>query len=383
MKKSMALIALSLLSVGAFAQFSEDFEGYGTGALNSGGWGGWDNDPTVLGNIVSSPTHGGNRAVSISTPGTTVYTDCVHPFTGMTSGKWVFRCWAHVATGALTGDSYMILMNNYTGTGVGYEWSVQMQFNGLTGLVKDFDVAAANQQNRNVVFDQWVPIHVYIDLANGVASATENGQAIPFYNNQRLDIATLDRPWRFQTTAGTLKIHNIDLYTDNFSGASTMTYDDIKIFSNVFTANANSVTTVSGFETGGDLASLTTSDDNAYSAFPDDTTLQCVIEVTGNAGVPEMKELAFNLEHSVGRPGLSYQVKMFRYSTGTYVDKAGGAAPTADTVTTSLVNVGANDYHSNGAVKASVTYQPINDEDPSQDGWPHMLDVANWTVTAF
>ena len=72
----------------------------------------------------------------------------------------------------------MILMNNYTGTGVGYEWSVQMQFNGLTGLVKDFDVAAANQQNRNVVFDQWVPIHVYVDLANGVASATENGQAI-------------------------------------------------------------------------------------------------------------------------------------------------------------------------------------------------------------
>jgi hypothetical protein len=36
---------------------------------------------------------------------------------------------------------------------------------------------------------------------------------------------------------------------------------------------------------------------------------------------------------------------------------------------------------SSGQMKLRVTWAPINDEDPTQDGWLHYVDVVRWFVS--
>lgn len=137
----------------------------------------------------------------------------------------------------------------------------------------------------------------------------------------------------------------------------------------------------SGSLLSGNLASLYDSDDDWLSIFPDEVTLRTQVEVGGNSRLQVPSSLAFSFEGSVERSGLSQLLQLRNYSTGTFDTVDGRVATVADGTVEILVNSGAPNYVGpNGSVLARITWQPINDEDPSQDGWLHKIDVVQWTV---
>ena len=147
------------------------------------------------------------------------------------------------------------------------------------------------------------------------------------------------------------------------------------------TEGVDSYEVTEGFEISGDLNSLTASDDNYLCVFPSDASLLAQIVFFGSTAVTNPSALSFTLEYNVQRPGLSYSLDLRRYSNGQWVNKAGGVATTADSTQVAAVTTGANEYISaNGDLAARVTWGPVNDEDPSQDGWNHCVDVAKWTL---
>lgn len=59
-----------------------------------------------------------------------------------------------------------------------------------------------------------------------------------------------------------------------------------------------------------------------------------------------------------------------------------GAAHVVDNVnlTTNSTTPDRDINDADGQVKVRFHWQPINDEDPSQDGWLHRLDYVRWRV---
>lgn len=391
-KRSLALMGLATISAGGFAAtFFDGFESYSTGPLVTGGWGGWDNVAANAGKVSTAQAFAGTKSINIHTSGAadfSDYTDAVHPWAGFSTGKYVVSAWQFLPAGSTTGSTpYFILMNKYDGTGVGYQWSSQVRFSGVDNKVHDDYLADANQNLPSIVYGTWTPIHVYVDL-DAMFGGIERGEQRTWYNWTRLESSAWlglgnVRTWK-DTSATPTEIQNVDLFV-NPEGGSPVDhyYDNLAIRENVSTVHANSVMDIDGFNIGGDLDSLQASDNNSYVAFNDDVSLLCTLEFGGNNNLPSIVAVTFNMEHSVGRPGLSYAVSMYNYATNTWVNKGGGVAPTADAVHSSVVTTGANDYSSKGAMKSRVTYAPINDEDPAQDGWPHSIDEVSWTSTAF
>lgn len=138
------------------------------------------------------------------------------------------------------------------------------------------------------------------------------------------------------------------------------------------------VTTV-GSEFLGDLNSLTTADSDRYCAFPDEVSLACAIEMTGSTTILNPSELKFEVVLNAERLGLAYSVRMFNYDTNSYTVVGGNSSTISDSSFTATLTSTAGAHVSNaGEVKSLVRWQPINDEDPSQDGWLHCLNVARW-----
>lgn len=143
---------------------------------------------------------------------------------------------------------------------------------------------------------------------------------------------------------------------------------------------AASYTVTSGFEIAGDLASLQTSDDNGLIVFPDDQTLIATVEVTSaptnNVG---STDITVTCEQSVGRPGLTVQGALRNQATNNFDVQFGGVASTTDV--TNIVLSSNPDYISNaGEIVLRVSWAPINDEDPAQDGWTHSVDFVSYEV---
>ncbi len=137
------------------------------------------------------------------------------------------------------------------------------------------------------------------------------------------------------------------------------------------------VTTTIGTDFSGDLASLTTSDDAAYCILSDDATLQGEIEFSGFLSNAAPSKLEFVVEQSVGRPGLSYQIDFLK-TNATYQSITGGVAPTADSIVYAVAATPSQFIGAGNFVGARINWAPVNDEDPSQDGWLLCVDVAHW-----
>lgn len=389
MKKTLLLAALGALSVSAHAQFTDDFESYADGPLLSGGWLAWGNSNSEAGTVVSNMARSGSKSVKIDTNGDagfSDYTDAVHPWTGFSTGKYVVRSWMYLPTGGATGSTpYYILMNLYNGTGG--EWSVQMKFSGATGKVTSDMLALTDQVQPDIAYDQWVPIHHYVDL-DLVAGGNERGEVREFYNWTRLETAAFQagfiHTWK-AANATPSEIQNIDLFINPEGGSAVQHYyDDVQILPNTHNVNASAVATTEGEEFGGDLDSLSASDDNSYCAFNDAVSLASKILVTTNTDLPSIIAFTFNFELRVERPGVQYAVYFKNYTTNTMQFQAGATAPTTDVSGSVTVSTDAMRYMSGmGEMQAEFRFSPINDEDPSQDGWLHCVDVANYSVTAF
>lgn len=130
----------------------------------------------------------------------------------------------------------------------------------------------------------------------------------------------------------------------------------------------------------GDATSVAASDDSRYIVLNDDVTYECQVEITGTTSNSTVKQLRFTIESSAGRTGISQQVDFYRFSTSSWVTKIGGIAPVSDVPVEWTETTNANDYRdsSAGGLKCRITWQPINDEDPGQDGWFHSIDMAEW-----
>jgi hypothetical protein len=132
----------------------------------------------------------------------------------------------------------------------------------------------------------------------------------------------------------------------------------------------------------GGVESLTESLDDAAQIFNDEASLRAVVELAGPAPAATFSKLWFLTESSVERRGVSLGVELFDFTANNYVNVGGQVADTEDRLFLAGVATNALRFKGpGGQVMARLTWGPINDEDPSQDGWLHNIDVARWEIT--
>ncbi|HMS53800.1 MAG TPA: choice-of-anchor B family protein [Fimbriimonadaceae bacterium] len=150
------------------------------------------------------------------------------------------------------------------------------------------------------------------------------------------------------------------------------------------TLSATTYSVVEGEEFSGSLASLKNSDDDRLELFNDATTLAATIELNAKSGVKRLSSIKVKVEASVARPGLSQSVMAFRFSDSSWQLVGGTTASTTDAVSESTIstNVG-NFVDAQGNLRIRLSFAPINDEDPAQDGWLHSVDQVNWTAVPY
>ncbi|MFN8220115.1 MAG: hypothetical protein U0S12_08310 [Fimbriimonadales bacterium] len=129
------------------------------------------------------------------------------------------------------------------------------------------------------------------------------------------------------------------------------------------------------------MADLYASDDHRLCFFADDLTLVAEVNINGRSWKQAPNSLTFTLESQVARAGLSQTLRLRNYAQGTYVVADGRVASGTDvTVSVSFTSTAQEYVGPGGAMRARITWAPINDEAPSQDGWLHCIDTAKWTI---
>jgi subtilisin-like proprotein convertase family protein len=187
--------------------WSDNFDSYPTGQNlhGVGGWKGWDNSPAATAFTSAAQALSVPNSVDITGP-----SDLVHPYTGYTTGQWVYTAWQYIPN-SLSGISYFLLLNTYNDGGP-YNWSAQVNFNGATDQLTNDGVSGGTS---SIVYDQWVEIRVEIDLDADTQDF--------YYNNQLLYAGT----WTGEVSGGgAVNIATVDLYANN---ASSVFYDDISL----------------------------------------------------------------------------------------------------------------------------------------------------------
>lgn len=143
----------------------------------------------------------------------------------------------------------------------------------------------------------------------------------------------------------------------------------------------NSYTTVQGEELFGGLDSLWEVDGESVGLFNDIIGLRASVEVTGVAPNGTFNQLALSVTAGVERNGLAVTFYLYNYTTQRFQAIGGQAASplvtqyqaAAPSPISSFVGPGRN-------LRGRVDWAPVNDEDPSQDGWLHSLDRVNWML---
>lgn len=137
-----------------------------------------------------------------------------------------------------------------------------------------------------------------------------------------------------------------------------------------------------GFEISGSIGSFAETDGDFMVLFNDEETLTCELELIGRAAVSSPTSIRFVASQFAGRPGLSVALKANNYTTNRYDELAGGPALGALQVLQATVTSAADRYLSpNREMRMKLIWQPINDEDPTQDGWPLSVELVNWFIS--
>lgn len=141
--------------------------------------------------------------------------------------------------------------------------------------------------------------------------------------------------------------------------------------------SASAYTVLSGEEFSGDLNSMMVKDGSSLEVFNDATTLVASVQLDATLpGIPT-SQVTLALEHSAARPGLQIQVQM-RRANGSYQFAAGATEQTSLSTLYVTRTAVADWVGGAGEVGARISWSPINDEDPSQDGWLHSIDAVSW-----
>ncbi len=188
--------------------FVENFDSYADGSEMHGvnGWKGWADDPTAGALVSSAFSNSAPHSVDIVN-----VSDLVHEFAGYTSGQWVMTAWVYVPSGTTNGPSYFILLNSYDDAGVTNNWSTQVFFDAVTGIV----ASDSDGSFLTLVTDAWVEIRVEIDLDADTQDFYYDGQLLYSFS------------WTEGISgAGALNIAAIDFWGNL---ASSVYYDDISL----------------------------------------------------------------------------------------------------------------------------------------------------------
>ncbi|HMS55951.1 MAG TPA: hypothetical protein PKA27_11175 [Fimbriimonadaceae bacterium] len=174
-----------------------------------------------------------------------------------------------------------------------------------------------------------------------------------------------------------VKIRTVQFYCFETDGDFYVNFLDAK---NPPATPAGYVVT-SGEEFEGDLSSLLSSDNNRLTMFNDPTSLAASVEVFANVAAVPTRSYKVTVETSVARPGLAQSVALRNYTTNSFQVVDGSVATTSDTVREVLMTTSAAAYVSGALqVRIRLSWSPINDEDPAQDGWLHNVDQVLWNV---
>lgn len=210
---------------------------------------------------------------------------------------------------------------------------------------------------------KWVRME--INQVNGIIEWKINGTTIA----QRADTSTV---------SGKVMIGHMDPFT-SISSNPAQTFS---VFDNLSVTDVilpTSVAVLEGEEFDGTVADLGNSDDQRYRIFNDSTTLAGIFEVQGTSTVLSPTSIQVDFELSTERLGLAYAVDLYNFSSNAYQNATGGTATGSDTYyQRTITNNAAQFVSGSGEVKARVSVRPINDEDPSQDGWVIATDQFRW-----
>jgi uncharacterized repeat protein (TIGR01451 family) len=187
--------------------WSDNFDSYTNGDDLHGvnGWKGWDNSPAATAFVSNAQARSAPNSVDINGP-----SDLVQQFTTVTSGQWVLTAWQYIP-GNMAGTTYFIVNSDYADGGP-YLWSVQVQFDSLSGNMTDDGASGAFQP---YLVDQWVEIRIEVDLDNDTQDFYYDG--VLFYTGTMTT---------HQSGGGQLAIEALDLYAN---GATAVYYDDISL----------------------------------------------------------------------------------------------------------------------------------------------------------
>ncbi len=141
------------------------------------------------------------------------------------------------------------------------------------------------------------------------------------------------------------------------------------------------VNTVDGLVFSGSLSSLTASDDVRLEWLPDDVTLVTRVQMLATSPVAVPSEFRFLVESLSTRPGLARSIRLKNMISQVFDQMDGRVAPVVeDTCEIVLAGSAPNYIGPSQEMQAEITWAPVNDEDPSQDGWITGIDVAKWQI---
>lgn len=142
------------------------------------------------------------------------------------------------------------------------------------------------------------------------------------------------------------------------------------------------IATIVGTELSGDINSVCASDNDRYSAFADEFSLVCTMQATATMPNRNPGTVVVRTETSVLRLGIQEQLELFNNNTNLWQNVNGRVATATDSTVTVTRTVNANHYvnSGSGAISARITFAPINDEDPAQDGYEHLLDAITFSA---
>lgn len=138
-----------------------------------------------------------------------------------------------------------------------------------------------------------------------------------------------------------------------------------------------------GEEFNGGLDTLLSSDNNSLEIFNDPVNLGATVRFV-MVIAPESidpNKLIFRFETGVGRPGLAMQMSVFDDDASQWHLRIGVTATVNDSTLKNTISINPTRYIDNARnVWMRLNWAPINDEDPSVDGWTHRVDQVVLTA---
>jgi hypothetical protein len=186
----------------------EDWDSYPTGQNmhGVGGWKGWGNDPAATAYTTDAQARSAPNSIDILGA-----SDLVHEY-DIDAGPWRYTAWQYIP-GDFSGESYFILLNQYDDAGATNNWSTQVNFSSLTGMVTPEGLCGGTPVP--LVQDQWVEIRVEIDL---------DADTQEFYYDDQL---VWECSWSEGVSGGGItSIAAVDLFANL---ATSVYYDDLSL----------------------------------------------------------------------------------------------------------------------------------------------------------